>query len=60
MIKYQPDNQMNSPLPIAIGMLSASQRGAKPSSPSLQSREGESGGEYIHSKSISQIIIIHS
>jgi len=55
MIKYQSYNQLNSPQP-----LSAPQRGAKRSSPSLRSREGERGGEYIHSKSIFQIIIIHS
>jgi hypothetical protein len=60
MIKYQLYNQMNSPLPIAIGPLSAPQSGAKPSSPSLQSREGERGGEYNQSKSISLIINIHS
>ena len=54
MIKYQPYNQMNSPQP-----LSAPQRGAE-SSPSLRSREGERGGEYIQSKSNSQIIINHS
>ena len=48
MIKYQSYNQMNSPQP-----LSAPQRGAKPTSPSLRSREGERRGEYIHSKDFS-------
>jgi hypothetical protein len=56
MIKYQSYDKMNSPLPIAIGTLSASQRGAKQPSPSIRSREGEKGGEYIQSKAI----IIHS
>jgi hypothetical protein len=58
MIKYQSYDKMNSPLPIAIGTLSASQRGAKQPSPSIRSREGEKGGEYIQSKS--KAIIIHS
>jgi hypothetical protein len=55
MIKYQSYNQMNLPQP-----LTAPQRGAKLSSPSLRSREGERGGEYIKSKRISNTIIIHS
>jgi len=43
---------MNSPQP-----LSAPQRGAKPSSPSLQSREGERGGEYIHKKAFFRLLL---
>jgi len=45
MIKYQSYNQMNSPQPLSVP-----QRGAKPTSHSLRSREGERVGEYIHSK----------
>jgi hypothetical protein len=47
---------MNSPQP-----LSAPQRGANKALPLLlPAREGGRGDEYINSKSISQIIIIHS
>ena len=56
MIKYQSYNHMNSPQP-----LSAPQRGAKKDLPLLlPAREGGRGDEYMHNKSISQIIITYS
>jgi hypothetical protein len=65
MIKYQSYNHMNSPQP-----LSAPQRGAKKDLPLLllaresrlrdrRSQRGR-GDEYMHNKSISQIIITYS
>ena len=56
MIKYQSYNHLNSHQP-----LSAPQRGAKKDLPLLLlAREEGRGDEYMHNKSISQIIITYS